>query len=181
MEEFQSKIIELTIESLKKINESRFYSTERGYQGRFQCALYQELDRNNILPNDAIIEEEYQKTIPNHGINQRPDIIIHIPVEHSGLENRKLNNFIVYALKKDVNKDKATADFKKLNEMLKKLDYDLGIFININGYPDTYLKYCEEEFKDRIHEFSVNFQNGKVFLAHYYFFENHIERKDYSN
>jgi nucleoside-diphosphate-sugar epimerase len=45
------------------------------------------------------LEQEYQKGTSSHGTTQRPDIIIHVPVEHSGARITE-NNYVVYALKK---------------------------------------------------------------------------------
>lgn len=74
-------LIEVIIESLKRIQNSRFYSSERGYQGEFSGNLNALLREKNLISDTAIIEQEYQKTIRSHGIYHRPDIIVHIPFE----------------------------------------------------------------------------------------------------
>ena len=53
--------IEATLESLKGISQSRFYRTERGYQGAFYCALREALESRG-LNDDLILEIEYQKS-----------------------------------------------------------------------------------------------------------------------
>jgi len=106
----RNKILEMTIEAFKKINKKRFYKSERGYQGRLLCALYFLMDEVNIFSEDTIIEQEYQKGTSSHGTTQRPDIIIHVPVEHSGARITE-NNYVVYALKKNTSDIDAQDDF----------------------------------------------------------------------
>lgn len=48
------------------------------------------------MTNGAILEMEYQKS-SRHGLGQRPDIVFHIPAEHSR-ESVQANNFAVWAL-----------------------------------------------------------------------------------
>jgi len=126
-------IIETIIEALKHMDSPRFFKTERGFQGRFACALYEIFDAKNIFQDDTIIEEEYQKRIDPHGTKLRPDLIVHVPVESSHSSSRTENNFVAFAFKRQANENKAKQDFKKLNELFEKLKYPLGIFINING------------------------------------------------
>lgn len=167
------KIIDISIKALKEIKESRFFQTERGYQGRFACALYKHLDQDNIFPDDMIVEIEYQKRIDCHDTRMRPDLIIHIPSDSQDKESRKNNNFVVYQFKKEADYKKAKDDFEKLETLFKKLKYTLGVFVNINKYPEVYLinKDYSVKYKKRIHEFSVGLVEGKVKIRHS-FFEN---------
>lgn len=78
-------------EALAAIRESRPYATERGYQGALIGDLQKRLD-GAALPGDPIIEQEYQKTLPHHGITVRPDLIIHIPFERGATRRRNEGN-----------------------------------------------------------------------------------------
>ncbi len=162
-------IIETIIEALKHMNSPRFFKTERGFQGRFACALYKIFDAKKIFQDDTIIEEEYQKRIDSHRTRLRPDLIVHVPVESSHSSSRTENNFVVFAFKKQANEDRAKEDFEKLHELFKKLEYQLGIFININGSPNIFLSKFSGNFKNRIHEFCITQTNGKNNILHAYF------------
>ncbi len=73
---------------------------------------------------------KYQKT-ERHGLTQRPNIIFHIPTEHSraGDEQTSMQSA---ALKHRASVSDAKDDFNKLNqEIFRQLDYPLGFFLNI--------------------------------------------------
>lgn len=120
------RIVEATIRALSVVNHVRFFKSERGYQGRFFCELEAFLYEYGVLSDSTILEMEYQKTT-QHGTSQRPDIILHIPVEASGAAVGE-NNFAVWALKHRASAFKAQEDFGKLDEMFEYLCYPLGIF-----------------------------------------------------
>ncbi len=161
-------IIEIVITALKKINSPRFFKTERGFQGRFAIALHKILSDNNIFQEDTIIEEEYQKTLRLHGTKQRTDLIIHVPIESSHSSNRKENNSVVFAFKLSGNKTEVLNDLEKLNELIEKLDYSLGIFINISSL-NNFLGEYQGPNKDKLHEFCIKQINGKLTLRHVHF------------
>ena len=72
--------------ALEAVTAPRFYESERGYQG----ALLGELKRvipEHLLPADTIIEQEYQKRLKTHGLNIRPDIIIHDPFDAEPIDH----------------------------------------------------------------------------------------------
>jgi len=155
----REQMISATIEALQSVCENRFYQTERGYQGRFYCALQKALDDRGILNGDVILELEYQKSA-KHGLNQRPDIILHIPAElNEG--NREINNFAVYALKRRASRSTAQEDFGKLDEMFERLNYPIGIFINIDSTLHHINNYSGN-FKSRIIAFSVKRINNTI-------------------
>ena len=145
-------IISATSDSIKKITSPRYFKSERGYQGILFCHLFDELEPHGLLNEDRILEQEYQKT-QKHGLGQRPDIIFHIPVEHSGAAINE-NNYCVWALKADASKESALEDFDKLEEMIYHLKYPLGIFININS-ADNHLEHYSGKLHDKIIGFSV--------------------------
>jgi hypothetical protein len=169
----KEKIINATIEALKSIQQTRFFETERGYQGVFYCELRTRLASNFSLNNDVILEMEYQKS-HRHGIekNQRPDIILHIPAELHGRSIRD-DNFAVWALKHRASSAEALDDFEKLKEMFDQLHYPLGFFINVDSTKHQ-LEHYTGDFPDRIHTFAVKLIGGEVSIIHASLVENEI-------
>ena len=124
-------LIAATETAIRAVDAARFFRTERGFQGRFYCSLQTELDRAGLMANGAILEMEYQKGAA-HGMGQRPDIIFHIPIEHSGAGVME-NNFAVWALKRRATAADAREDFRKLDQMFDNLRYLHGFFVNIDA------------------------------------------------
>ena len=124
-------LIAATEAAIRSVDAARFFQTERGFQGRFYCALQAELDRAGLIANGAILEMEYQKST-RHGLGQRPDIVFHIPAEHSGA-GVGANNFAVWALKRQATVAEARDDFDKLDQMFNALEHPLGFFVNIDA------------------------------------------------
>lgn len=127
----KATLVSVTITALEAVRDQRFYSTERGFQGRFYCALQELLTQQALLDGNVILEQEYQKTSA-HGLTQRPDIIMYIPREYAGAAPSE-NNFAVWALKRCADIDRARDDFDKLDQMFEVLRYPVGFFININS------------------------------------------------
>ncbi len=146
-------LINATIEALSLVTNPRFFNTERGYQGVFFCELQRILKAEGIVDGNCILEMEYQKS-SRHGIGQRPDIILHIPVEISR-EDVTQNNFAVWALKLRGKDNDAKEDFEKLDEMFDSLHYPLGFFINIAS-ESHYLSEYEGNFREKIVAIAVN-------------------------
>jgi hypothetical protein len=133
------EIVAATERALRAVAEPRFWRTERGFQGRFYCALQQALDSEGLLPDGRILEMEYQKSA-RHSMNQRPDILLHVPAEESKALPSE-NNFAVWALKRDATLAEASDDFEKLDQMFDLLSYPVGVFVNIaatNDFADAY-------------------------------------------
>lgn len=124
-------LIASTEAAIRGVDAARFFQTERGFQGRFYCALQQELDRAGLMKNGIILEMEYQKSA-RHGLGQRPDIVLHVPAEHSGA-GVNVGNFAVWALKRQATAADARDDFGKLDQMFGTLQYPLGFFVNIDA------------------------------------------------
>ena len=140
-------LIAVTEAAIHSVDAARFFQTERGFQGRFYCALQVELDRAGLMNDGTILEMEYQKSA-RHGLGQRPDIILHIPAEHSGASVAE-NNFAVWALKRQASASEARDDFVKLNQMFDTLLYPLGFFINIDA-TDPMHQYYAGPHRDRL-------------------------------
>jgi hypothetical protein len=61
--------------ALRTVSTPRFFETERGYQGELLAELRAALPAL-ALPGDAIVEQEYQKTLPIHNINVPPQLVV---------------------------------------------------------------------------------------------------------
>jgi hypothetical protein len=169
MDEF----ITLVIEAIRQITTPRYFNTERGYVGEFYLHLGNLLRNNAMFPEHAILETEVQKRVSDHyGVRQRPDLLVHIPIETGLTINANENNFVVFAFKQKANRRRALNDFDNLNEMFLALNYEKGIFINIKGYPRIFLDYYTGNYRERIHELSIG--RGEDFLVNikYSYFEN---------
>lgn len=147
--------------AINGITHPRFYESERGYQG----ALVSEL--NKILPdlelNGAIVEQEYQKRIEQHGIRIRPDIIIHVPFDSNNHNSRSEGNFIAIELKlgSNLTEKQAVADYYSLALMCEHLSYPFALFIVING-SSTYFEKYSGPHKDKIKAYIINLIDGVV-------------------
>jgi hypothetical protein len=157
-------ILDAIIEALRTVTATRFFRSERGYQGRFYCALQKALDKRGVLRDGVILEMEYQKKGGHHGMTQRPDIILHIPVEESG-EVVYENNFAVLALKRRASSNKAQDDFRKLDEMCKVLHYPLAVFINIDS-GEHHMRCYTGLFLNRVHAFAIRSEEGTLRIIH---------------
>ncbi|MEW8275989.1 MAG: hypothetical protein AB2733_18090 [Candidatus Thiodiazotropha taylori] len=155
-------IMECIREALSSIKHPRYYDTERGFQGALLAEINKKLPELEL--EGAIIEEEYQKRIRDHGFKIRPDLIIHVPFDYSNLESRKHGNFVVIELKRQATVDEALDDYRKLTNMCKSLDYPLGIFINISS-DTSHLSEYEENDDPRIHSFAVELKNENVHIV----------------
>ena len=153
------RILNVIQESLADIRNPRFYETERGFQGEFLSILGRKL--SSLSWNDAIVEQEYQKRMRDHGFRIRPDIIIHIPFDESLHSARTEGNFVVFELKLNASKTDALQDLEKLSEMCEVLEYPLGIFININS-TETYLNQYQGTQQEKLHAFAVSLDDDQV-------------------
>ena len=147
-----NQFLDIFSETLSSITHPRFFETERGFQGQLNACLAQSV--KGIVPNQYVIEEEYQKKFNTHGIRIRPDIIIHAPFEPNTHGSRSEGNFAVIQIKLRASVKEAGEDFEKLDLMLEKLNYPLGIFINISS-SETHHKNYKGKFIERLHCFAV--------------------------
>ena len=144
-------------EALAACAHPRLFETERGFQGQ----LLVELSKRLLLPDQAIIEQEYQKRLKVHGLTVRPDIVIHEPFDSSRHLSRTSGNIAVVELKLNASAAQATSDFSSIAAMLKALNYSVGIFVNI-GSTETHEKLVPEDAKGHIVSFAVSFTEGKA-------------------
>jgi hypothetical protein len=174
------EIVNRTIAALRQITVPRYFRTERGFVTEFYCQLTRQLEQVDLFPAHTILETEVQKNrIAHYGLTQRPDLLIHIPIETGLTQNANENNFVVFAFKLGGNPARVQSDYDKLEEMFHHLNYATGIFINIGAYPTTYLDTYNGNFRDRIHELSIATENGETRVRHTFFVEgviNSVER-----
>lgn len=152
-------IISAVRTSLGIVQHPRYFQSERGYQGAFQAQLSQLIPK--LILDGAIVEEEYQKRIRDHGINIRPDVIVHIPFDTNILESRNDGNFIAIELKLHATKIDALADYNKLATLCEHLSYPLGVFINIGSH-NTFLADYSGAHKTKLYAFGVVLVDGQV-------------------
>ena len=158
-------LVPIVLECLGGVRQARFFETERGYQGELLAELRARLTRAD-LPGGAIVEQEYQKRLPEHGIKVRPDLIIHLPTPPGG--NRRRGNFAVFELKLRAGKNQAREDFANLDAVLSALDYPLGVFVNIASN-ETHAAQYGGPFRARLHFFAVRRAAGQVQVRHSYY------------
>lgn len=152
-------LINATESAIRAVDAARFFQTERGFHGRFYCALQEELDYAGLMTNGALLEMEYQKS-SRHSLTQRPDIVFHIPTEHSGATVQE-NNFAVWALKHSASPAKAQADFTRLDEMFRVLCYPLGFFVNIDS-ADPMRHHYTGDYRKRLMTVATQLFDGEV-------------------
>lgn len=174
------EIVNRTIAALRQITVPRYFRTERGFVPEFYCQLTRQLEQVDLFPEHTILETEVQKNRAAHyGLTQRPDLLIHIPIETGLTQNANENNFVVFAFKLGGNPARVQSDYDKLEEMFQHLNYATGIFINIGAYPNTYLDTYNGNFRNRIHELSIATENGQTRVRHAFFIDgvhNSVER-----
>jgi hypothetical protein len=143
-------------DALESIREPRLFETERGYQGELLAVLRTSLPQAEF-PGDPIIEQEYQKRLPEHGITIRPDLIIHVPFERDATVRRRDGNFVAIEIKrKSVDVEQA---FESLRKIREALNYALTIFINI-GSQDTHADLCPASIATQTVCFAVLLKDG---------------------
>ena len=150
---------------LARITRPRFLDTELGYQGELLAELRNALPGCD-LPGDAVVEQEYQKRLRDHGINVRPDIIVHVQTPPAGDPRR--DNFVVLELNHQAGPTEVREDFHNLDTVLGALNYPLGIFINV-GSGRTQAQHYRGPFRNRVHFFAVRLRRGALELKHAYF------------
>jgi hypothetical protein len=169
------EIVNRTIAALRQITVPRYFRSERGFVTEFYCQLTRQLEQVDLFPANTILETEVQKNRAVHyGLTQRPDLLIHIPIETGLTQNANENNFVVFAFKLGGNPARVQSDYDKLEQMFAHLNYETGIFINIGAYPTTYLNTYNGNFRDRIHELSIATENGQTRVRHAFYVDGEL-------
>lgn len=147
------------IDALGSITAPRFYETERGFQGELLAELHKTIP-HHLLPEGAVIEQEYQKRLQMHGLTIRPDIIIHEPFGEARHRSRKDGNVAVIELKRDASQADAVGDFESLVKMMEVLAYPTAIFINIAS-ETTHAALLPTDWRSRMTCLAVSLRDGK--------------------
>ncbi len=149
--------------ALAAIREPRLFATERGYQGALIGELQKRLDEV-ALPGEPIIEQEYQKTLPHHGITIRPDLIIHIPFERGATCWRNEGNFVAVEMKVNATAAEADEDFASLVLLKERLGYPLTLFLNI-GAAQSYAERCPQSIAAQTVCFAVHLRQDMPVIS----------------
>jgi hypothetical protein len=153
-----SVLLNILRESIRAIDNPRFFKTERGYQGELLAQLRRR-QRSLELPGSVIVEQEHQKSVPDHGITFRPDIIVHVPHKEGSAEPRSRWNFVAIELKRRANSETARRDLSKLATMSEKLRYPLTVFINMDS-ARTFAELCPKQIARQTYCFAVRLNAG---------------------
>ena len=143
-------------DALEAITEPRLFKSERGYQGELLAMLRARL-ADIGLPGDPIIEQEYQKRLSAHGINIRPDLIVHVPFDRGTAEDRRDGNFVAVEIK--LRSADVREAFDSLRKIVEALDYALTVFINVDS-EQTHADMCPASIAQRTVCYAVQLKDG---------------------
>ncbi|MGA2661942.1 MAG: hypothetical protein ABSH34_31060 [Verrucomicrobiota bacterium] len=149
--------------AIERVQEPRFFRTERGYQGALAAQMTAILANDAVWPGNPIVEEEYQKRACEHGLKLRPDIIVHIPFGRPGMTDRTKGNYLVLGLKLAADRTTAVVDFQKLVRICDALKYANAVFINVASHELFLPSYqLPQPRAYSFREFSVSLNCGRV-------------------
>jgi hypothetical protein len=135
------------------------YEDERAFQGEFYAHLHHRL-KGMVLPEGAMLREEYQKRLLDHGLRIRPDIILHEPFHPDKHAGRDDGNHAVLELKRRAGPAAANQAVESLVAMIDILRYPLGVFINVDS-AKTRAELIPQAYRARITCFAVSMdKNG---------------------
>lgn len=159
----QNAFLQLLRNALQAIQEPDCYSTEREYQEEFLTQMRARLDDDLIWPGAPAVEEEYQESAVVHGLEFRPDLIIHSHFERGLFEHRRQGDYVVIELKRHASKQAAETAYAQLDRICSLLDYAMGIFINVDS-DQVFFPEFSSRAGDRLHGFAVELRGGRVHL-----------------
>lgn len=158
------KLSNIIAAALTSVTAPHYYEDERGFQGEFYAQLRLRL-QDMALPEGAILREEYQKRLAEHGLRIRPDIILHEPFDPGRHRGRDDGNHAVMELKRCATSGAAADAFTNLGAMIDVLNYPLGVFINIDS-PKTWAESVPEIHRGRIACLAVHLdENGEPLVV----------------
>ena len=106
--------------ALTSVTDPHYYEDERGFQGEFYAQLRMRMGKI-ALPQGALLREEYQKRLEEHGLRIRPDIILHEPFDPARHRGRDEGNHAVMELKRRATSGTAADAFTNLVAMIDAL------------------------------------------------------------
>lgn len=130
------------------VTDPHYYEDERGFQAEFYAQLRLRF-REMALLEGALLREEYQKRLAEHGLRIRPEINIHEPFDPRRHCGRDEGNLAVMELKRRATPSTAADAFTNLVAMIDVLNYPLGVFIDIDS-PKTWPESVPEAYRARI-------------------------------
>lgn len=143
-----NELLNVIAAALTSVTDPHYYEDERGFQGEFYAQLRLRL-QDMALPEGAVLREEYQKRLAEHGLRIRPDIILHEPFDPGRHSGRYEGNHAVMELKRRATPVAAADAFTNLVAMIDALNYPLGFFINIDS-TKTWAEWVPEAHRARI-------------------------------
>ncbi|MCD9006301.1 hypothetical protein LDO31_08645 [Luteimonas sp. XNQY3] len=102
-----------------------------------------------VLPEGALLREEYQKRLVQHGLRIRPDIILHEPFDPDRHLGQDQGNHAVMELKQRATRGTTAEASINLVAMIDTLNYPLGVFIN-NDSLKTWIESVADSHRTRI-------------------------------
>ncbi|WP_421574810.1 hypothetical protein [Stenotrophomonas maltophilia] len=154
------ELLNVIAAALTSVTDPHYYEDERGFQGEFYAQLRLRL-RDLVLPEGALLREEYQKRLAQHGLRIRPDIILHEPFDLGRHRGRDQGNHSVMELKRRATRGTAADALSNLVAMIDTLNYPLGVFINIDS-SKTWTESVPDSHRDRIVCLAAHLdENGK--------------------
>ncbi len=160
----RNELLNVIAESLTSVTDPHYYEDERGFQGEFYAQLRLRL-RGIALPEGALLREEYQKRLAEHGLRIRPDIILHEPFDPGRHRGRDEGNHAVMELKRHATPGTAADAFTNLVAMIDTLNYPLGVFINIDS-SRTWAEAVPEAHRARVACLAVHLdENGEPLVV----------------
>ncbi|MNV59831.1 hypothetical protein D3C71_1522760 [compost metagenome] len=119
-----------------------------------------------MLPEGALLREEYQERLAQHGLRIPLDIIFHEPFDPGRHRGRDQGNHAVMELKRRAAPGAITDAFSNLIATIDTLNYPLGVFINIDS-SKTWTESVPDSHRDRIVCLAVHLdENGKPQVVH---------------
>ncbi len=155
-------MLPLLVDALRNVRNAQFFRTELEYQGELLAELRARIP-NAGLPGDAIIEQEYQKRLRDHGIDVRPDLIIHVPTPADG--DVRQGNCVVFELNHQAGPKEVAEDCANLDTVVRALNYPLAVFVNIDTR-QTQAGHYRGFFRERLRCFAVRNADKGVEIRH---------------
>ena len=159
----QEHFLQLLRSALQAIQEPRFYETKRGYQAELLVQLRARMEEGPIWPGSPLVEQEYVQSAAAHGLDIRPDLLLHCPFDRGVFQDRRQGNYVAIELKRRANKQAASQDYARLDRICAVLDYAMGIFINVDA-KQIFLPEQGGQAGDRLHGFAVELRQGQVHI-----------------
>jgi hypothetical protein len=159
----QNSFLQLLRSALLAIQEPRFYSTEREYQGELLAQIGARLGDVPIWPGSSAVEQEYQENAAAHGLDIRPDLIIHAPFDRGLFEHKREGDYVVIELKRRASKQTVESAYAKLTQICTLLDYAMGILIHVDS-DQVFFSEPGSTASERLHGFAVELRDGRVHL-----------------